>query len=208
LSRGNTLGVIHIGQFSDFVDSFKDSGVAEEVELGVKMYCLAEKHVVPDLRETARSCYCESLLKFAGDLESHNQFVICTFFTSNLICTVYDSPLPEKDRNLKDPLLILILGPLRSSQHTDPAAYEKMIAEASSDFTYDVVMRRLRPERWLYGKFNKDVDELNVYSIYAQKTCDKQQYWTQDMKETQCYQCRFSGFVSSGHSSWYMIFDE
>jgi hypothetical protein len=105
------------------------------------------------------------LLKFAGDLESHNQFVIYTFFTSNLISTVYDTPLPEKDRDLKGPLLVLILCPLRSSRHTDPAAYEKMIAEASSDFTYDVIMRRLRPERWLCSNCNKDVDELDGYSV-------------------------------------------
>jgi hypothetical protein len=194
--------VIHQGQFSDLNDPFKNCGHLLELELYVKMYCLADKYLCPDLKELARSYYCETLLNYAKHIETTNQHISGVIFTSGLISTVYGADTPHNDRDLKDPLLVLVLTDVRQTKYVSPAQHSQMVVQSPRNFIFDLLMRPLRNGHWFCGKCNKNVEILDGYCVCGQMSCDKRQCWTEDMKDAQCAQCGFRGFVSDGYSDW------
>jgi hypothetical protein len=93
--------VIYKGQLPDLIDPLTECDHIDELRLCIKMYCLADKYIAPDLKELVLRYYCDTLYKYAEHLENSQNHVSGTIFGSKLISLVYDANTIEKDRNLK-----------------------------------------------------------------------------------------------------------
>lgn len=154
--------VISKGQFANLVDPFKKCLHVDELSLYIKMYCLGEKDLLAVLKELALGYYCETLRKYADNIKSNSQHVSSTIFASNLISLVYEAQLPDKDRDLKDPLLVLIHADVCDNKYVD----RQMVANAPSSQALQDVLREMqqgrRRSRWILRLWQDRLRQANV----------------------------------------------
>lgn len=206
LYTGNVIGantkyeesVISRGQFAGLVDPYKKCDFVKELELYIKMYCVAEKYLLPQLKDLALGHYCEKLQKWTQDIQSRNQHVTSTIFGSDLIPLVYEAELPDSDRDLKDPLLVLIHSDIRDTKHVNRYEHRHMLARAPSEFLFDLMMRPLKDYVLICEKCKEDVCVLDEYCICGMAGCNAQHCWPDEMKLVQCYLCGRRCFTRDG----------
>lgn len=182
------------GQFVSLEDPYAACDLFHEVKLYVKMYTLADKYLLVGLKELVRGYYCETLMKYADEVESFKEHVSDTIFRSDLIPMVYNA-VPGEDRDLRDPLLALIQINLNETKTFDPDAYNAMALKCL-EFNQDLRMRPVRLHDYKCGKCHEDdVFVLDGYCICRQSGCDKRQCQSETEKNLQCRVCGYRGFL-------------